>query len=145
MEEPVKRHILESFRERYHRGSRLRKSEILDEVQNQLGCHRKHATRLMRKGQPGRKPAGKKRGRKSKYDFPEFLRALHRVRKVMEFRNAEVMKMNMPEWLPFIEKHYGEFSPDVREKLLAITSTRPWSVQKRLGESRVVFVLIKEY
>ena len=145
MEEPVKRHILESFRERYHRGSRLRKSEILDEVQNQLGCHRKHATRLMRKGQPGRKPAGKKRGRKSKYDLQEFLRALHRVRKVMEFRNAEIMKMNMPEWLPFIEKHYGEFSPDVREKLLAITSTRPWSVQKRLGESRVVFVLIKEY
>lgn len=123
MNEIAKHYILESFRERYHRAKRRGKSEILKEVETLLSCHRKHAIRVMKKRPPGRKPAGQKRGRKSKYDTPEFLAALHRVRKVMEFRNAEVMKSNMPEWLPFIEKHRGEFSVETREKLLSISAS----------------------
>lgn len=123
MKEIVKRHILESFRERYHRVRRKGKGEILKELESLLSCHRKHATRLMRKQPPGRKPAGQKRGRKSKYDNPEFLAALHKVRRIMEFRNAEVMKGNMPEWLPFIEKHRGVFSEGVKENLLAISAS----------------------
>ena len=92
MEEPVKRWILESFREKYHRARKKEQGAILDEVQRHLCCHRKHAIRVMRKRPAGRKPEGQKRGRKSKYDNPEFLRALHRVRRIMEFRNAEVIK-----------------------------------------------------
>ena len=58
----------------------------------------------MKKPKASQKKVIKKRGRKSKYDTPEFLSALHKVRRVMEFRNAEVMKENMAEWPPFIEK-----------------------------------------
>ncbi|MEN9844889.1 MAG: hypothetical protein RIS36_36 [Pseudomonadota bacterium] len=32
MEEVVKRHILESFREKYHRAGKLAKGELLEEV-----------------------------------------------------------------------------------------------------------------
>jgi hypothetical protein len=38
MEEAVKRHILESFREKYHRAGKLAKGELLKEVQELLGC-----------------------------------------------------------------------------------------------------------
>lgn len=134
MNEIVKRHILESFREKYHRAKRKGKSDILKEVQELLSCHRKHAIRVMKKRLPGRKPAGEKRGRKSKYDNPEFLGALHKVRKIMEFRNAEVMKGNMPEWLPFIEKHRGAFSEEVREKLLTISASTMKRYFKRARE-----------
>jgi len=46
----------------------------------------------------------------------------------MEYRNAEVIKENMPDWLPFIEEEYGIFSSEIRPKLLTISS----STMKRL-------------
>lgn len=122
MEESVKRYILESLREKYHRASKKGKGSLLKEVEELLGCHRKHAIRVMKKRHPGRKPRGERRGRKSKYDCPVFLSALHKVRRVIEFRNAEVMKGNMPEWLPFIEKHRGPFPVEIRDKLLSISA-----------------------
>lgn len=134
MEEPVKRYILESFREKYHRAKKKGKGVILGEVCSVFSCHRKHAVRLMKKRPPGRKPGGAKRGRRSKYATPEFLRALHQVRKAMEFRNAEVMKENMEEWLPFIEKHYGTFSADVRGLLLKISVSTIKRLIKRARE-----------
>ena len=134
MEEVVKRHILESFREKYHRAGKLAKGELLKEVQELLGCHRKHAIRAMKRRQPGRKAAGRKRGRKSQYEEPAFLKALARVRRVMEFRNAEVIKENLPEWLPFIESHYGAFSDEVRSKLLTISASTMKRYFKRARE-----------
>lgn len=136
MEEVVKRHLLESLREKYHRLGRKKKAkaEILQEVQNLLGCHRKHAIRTMKRKTPGRKSTPAKRGRKSKYDTPAFLSALHKVRRVMEFRNAEVMKMNMLEWLPFIEKHRGAFAADIREKLLSISASTMKRYFRRMRE-----------
>jgi len=88
----------------------------------------------MRRRQPGRKPAGRKRGRRSKYEEPAFLKALARVRRVMEFRNAEVIKENLPEWLPFIERHYGAFREDVRGELLAISASTMKRYFKRARE-----------
>jgi hypothetical protein len=52
----------------------------------------------------------------------------------MEFRNAEVMVANMPEWLPFIEKHYGTFAPHTREKLLSISAATIKRYVHRLRE-----------
>lgn len=133
MEGVVKHYILETFREKYHLGSKKAKGEILDEVCGEFGWHRKHAIRELSKP-IGKKPSRNKRGRKSKYDGPDFLKALYQVRRVMEFRNAEVMKENMPEWLPFIEGQYGAFSPDVREKLLSISASTMKRKFRRLRE-----------
>jgi hypothetical protein len=134
MEETVKRYILESLREKYHRSDRKGKSAILQEAQTLLACHRKHAVRVMKKRAPGRKPAPGKRGRKSKYDTPEFLSALHKVRRIMEFRNAEVIKGNMAEWLPFIEKHYNAFPLGVAEKLYSISAATMKRYFRRMRE-----------
>jgi hypothetical protein len=125
-----------SLRQKYHRsgGSRKKKQEILSEVQELLDCHRKHAVRLMKKREPGWKYGGRKRGRKSKYGEPEFLKALHLVRRTMEFRNAEVMRENMAEWLPFIEKHRGEFSLEIRHKLLTISAATMKRYFRRMRE-----------
>lgn len=121
MDAGVKRYILETFRIRYHRGSKREKSALLDEVCREFQCHRKHGVRLMRKPAAGRRRTPGKRGRRSKYDNAEFLSALHKVRRVMEFRNAEVIKENMSEWLPAIERHYGKFSETVRTNLHSIS------------------------
>jgi hypothetical protein len=102
----VKRPSLESLRERYHRAGKVAKGELLKEVQEILGCHRKHAIRAMRRRQPGRKAAGGKRGRKSRYEEPAFLKALARVRRVMEFRNADVIKENLPDF-EVVKRLYG--------------------------------------
>ena len=121
MNEVPKRYYLESVRWKYHRAGKKQKGVLLTEVCERLGCHRKHAIRLMKPRKRGRKPAGKKRGRKSKYDDPEFLKALHLVRKLMEYRNADVICANMEEWLPHIERHHGEFPAEIRNKLLSIS------------------------
>lgn len=134
MDERLKRYLLESLREKYHRAGKCGKGALLHEVQELLACHRKHAVRVMKRRPPGRKAAPGKRGRKSRYDTPEFLRALHIVRRVMEFRNAEVMTANMREWLPFIEQHYGAFPDDVRSKLLSISASTIKRYLHRLRE-----------
>jgi len=134
MEEGTKRYLLESFRAKYHQAGKKDKGSILTEVCELLSCHRKHAIRAMKKRAVGRKPAGKKRGKRSRYDNPEFLRALHQVRRVMEFRNAEVIKENMAEWLPFIEKHYGTLEVEIRDKLLSISASTMKRIFKRMRE-----------
>jgi hypothetical protein len=52
----------------------------------------------------------------------------------MEFRNAEVMSENMPEWLPFIERHKGAFSAEVRQKLLSISASTMKRCFRRMRE-----------
>ena len=59
------REYTEAVRGRYLRASRKEKSRILDEFTKVIGCHRKAAIRLLRRGnQP---TAGKKRGRPRQY------------------------------------------------------------------------------
>jgi hypothetical protein len=52
----------------------------------------------------------------------------------MEFRNSEVIKGNLPEWLPFIERHYGVFSEELRTKLLTISASTMKRYFKRARE-----------
>jgi len=52
----------------------------------------------------------------------------------MEFRNAEVLKENMSEWLPFIERHYGAFEPEIRAKLLQISAATMKRYFQRMRE-----------
>lgn len=133
MEEKLKRYIIESFRDKYHRSKKKVKGQVLEEVCKLLNCHRKHAIRVM-KGKKACLKKPEKRGRKSKYNNPEFLSALHKVRRVMEFRNAEVIKENMSEWLPYIEKHRGVFSKEVRNNLLTISASTMKRFFKRARE-----------
>ena len=133
MEMKAKRQLIESFKRRYHHADYGQRKRLLSEVCELFTWHRKHAVRRLNEPLAVDKPARKKPGRKSTYGDPEFLKALHRVRKVMEFRNAKVMKANMVEWLPFIEQEYGVFTDSVRGRLLRIS---PATIDRYLKRAR---------
>jgi hypothetical protein len=60
------REYTEAVRGRYHRASKKDKGKILDEFTQVIGCHRKAAIRLLRRGN---QPIGsKRRGRSRQYD-----------------------------------------------------------------------------
>lgn len=128
--------FFESLRWKYHRASKKGKGEILDEVCERLGWHRKHATRLLQQKNVGRKPKPKKRGRKSKYDCPEFLRALRKLWVESEFKGARLLKASLPEWLPFFEANFWKLSSEVEEKLLEVSHA---TMERKLRGVRASF------
>jgi len=122
MGEKVETEFFESFRERYHRGSKLVKSQMLDDLCRDLDIHRKHALRLLRKRNPGRKSGGKKRGPKPKYGDIPFQRGLRLVWREMEHRCSKLMKADLPEWLSAIERQHGDFEATVHGRLLEVSA-----------------------
>jgi 5S rRNA maturation endonuclease (ribonuclease M5) len=136
MREFENRHLFESFRERYHRGSKKGKGAILDEVCERLGWHRKHAIRQLSRKNPGRPKKAKKRGRRSKYEDPSFLKALKKLWFMTDQMCSKLLKEAIPNWLPYYEKHYGEVSGEVREKLLGIS---PATMDRVLASTKVAF------
>ena len=66
-------------RDRYIRADRCGKKQLLDEITDLHGMHRKTAIRLLKKRHKGRSPGAKRRGPKSRYDNPKFLEALRLV------------------------------------------------------------------
>ena len=85
------------------------------------GCHRKHVIRVLKRKKRVDVEHKKKRGRKSKYEFPEFVKSLRLVWRETEFMCSKLLKSAMREWLSPVEKHYGKFSPEVRELLMQIS------------------------
>ena len=111
----------ERYRQRYLRGGRREKSRILDEFCELTKCHRKHTVRVFSKLQSGRPANPEKRGRKSRYDRPEFIRALKKVYNEMDRMCSKLLKVALPEWLPSIEERSGNFPRDVKLDLLRIS------------------------
>lgn len=132
----VSEYFLEKYRERYRRAGRKRKSELLTEFCEFTGWHRKSATRALGKQKPGRPAKAQKRGRKSRYDRPEFVRALKRLWFVTDQMCSKLLKEAIPEWLPWVEDADGAFASDVREDLLRIS---PATIDRILKPSRVKY------
>lgn len=115
-------------KDNYRKASRFRKSQILDELEDLHGIHRKTAIRLMSPKKRGRK-SGNKRGPKSKYDNPEFVRALKTVWKETDYMCSKLLNSAMEEWVPSVEVHYGKFTPEIRKLLLQIS---PATIDRKL-------------
>lgn len=113
----------------YRKAGRFRKSQLLDELEDLHGIHRKAAIRLLSPKKRGRKSGGKRRGPKSKYDNPEFLKALKLIWKETDYMCSKLLHAAMREWVPSVETHHGEFSPQVKELLLQISSA---TIDRRL-------------
>lgn len=111
----------EQLRRRYWRSRKKDKGAILEEVCRVTGWHRKHATRLLGKRDPGRKKKPKQRGRKSRYECVRFQRALKRLWLSSDQMCSKLLKAAIPEWLPFFEKHEWQLDDDVKAKLLQIS------------------------
>lgn len=117
-----KQSIIEVLKYRYGRSGRKRKGEILTELCERISVGRKHAIRLLSPNPPGRPKKPGRRGRPGKYQDPEFRNALRLVWKSMRYVCSRLMKEAIPDWLEYIEAEHGEFSKDVRERLLQISA-----------------------
>jgi hypothetical protein len=132
----VSEQFIESYRERYRRASRKRKSELLTDFCEFTAWHRKAATRRLGKRAAGRPSKAARRGRKSRYDRKEFVEALKRIWFLTEQMCSKLLRGAIPEWLPHVEQEYGRLSDDVREDLLRIS---PATIDRLLKPTRVKF------
>jgi hypothetical protein len=110
------------LREKYRRSGKKKKGDILDEAVSVLGISRKHAIRLFGSKGCGRPKKPGKGGRPGKYQDPDFKSGLKLCWRVMRYPCGRILKEGIPDWLGFIEAEYGAFQPEVREKLLAVSS-----------------------
>jgi hypothetical protein len=110
------------LRRRYKEAKRKEKTEILTEVVERFSVGRRQAKRLMNEESTRGRSKPSQRGRPSKYQDPEFIKALRVVWKSTKFMCSRHLKAAMPEWLPFVEKEYGCFSNEIRQKLLTVSA-----------------------
>jgi hypothetical protein len=134
MEEAVKTVLIESFRAKYHRGSKKVKGAILTELCEALGVHRKHAIRLLNPPVAVQRDASRlQRGRKSRYDDPEFLKALRGLWMITDQMGPRLLHQSIPAWLPAYERRNGVMTDIVREKLLSISHA---TIERKLRGTR---------
>jgi len=111
---------LEAIRNRYRRAGRKEKTIILGEFCATCGYNRKYAIRLLRKMPPSfikRKP-----GPAFRYEKEVLLLPLKRIWFATDQMCSKKLKAAIPLWLPFYEGEYESLLPDVRQKLLAMSS-----------------------
>lgn len=127
--------LIESFRWKYHRSGKKVRGEILDELEERLKLHRKYIVRLLKEAQelPKKLKPNKKRGRKSKYDDPEFLKALRGLWMITDQMGPRLLKKSIPSWIVGFEKKQGKLAEDIREKLLTISHA---SIERHLRGAR---------
>jgi hypothetical protein len=136
MEDLEKAYHIKRLRDRYGRVGKIERGEILNEVERLFEVGRRQARRLMAPGVNGRPRKPGKRGCPGKYQDAEFRGALRKVWKSSRFMCSRFLKAAMPEWLPAIERKYGQFSPNVRERLMQISPPtidrilKPWKGMK---------------
>ena len=120
MREAEKEEWFERVRDRYLRGSKTEKGKLLDSLVETLGVHRKSLVRKLKRRNPGRKPQGK-RGRRSKYDVPEFIKTLRLIWKETKYMNSRNLHASLPEWTASVERRHGSLAPEVKELLGTIS------------------------
>lgn len=121
----LKRHYLKNVRLRYHRGSKVQKTMILDEFCKVCGITRKHAIRLLSDDLTDRP---RRPGPKRKYgsDIDAHLRHLWEC---MGRICSKKMKAAMPLWLPFYH------DADDRMKQL-LSDISPATIDRHLAQYR---------
>ena len=128
---------------RYQKANKAAKSKILDEFCEVCGYHRKHALRLLRKGnKPTRYPkkAVKRSGRKPLYDATLLALPLRRIWQASDYMCGKRLKAVMPYWLPHYAASYEPLEEMVYAQLLAMSAAtidrllKPYRAkQKRRG------------
>lgn len=119
-----RRFELKKLRERYMHSTKLEKINILDEFCKNFGYDRKYAINLL---QPRRldinKSIGcKKRGPKPKYQPDKIVPILKEIWFASDQACSKKLEALIPYWLPHYESVYGAIEPDIRSKLLTISS-----------------------
>jgi hypothetical protein len=110
MKQIIEGECFERFRRRYLRAGRNEKGEMLTHFCELTGCHRKHAVRLFGLREAGRPAKARKRGPKSRYDFPEFIRGLKLLYKTTDQMCSVLLQGAIPHWLSAVEGEHGTFA-----------------------------------
>lgn len=124
------REYLEMLWKRYQKASKAARSTILDELERNLGLHRKSATRLMGRKYAPRSLQGFKGGRRKHYS-PLAKEHLERLWRAMGYMWPLRMKVALPEWLAH-DAHVG-CTESVKTELLRMS---PSTIGRLLKEAR---------
>lgn len=133
----AKRESLARIYGRYQRAGRAHKQRILDEFCATCGYHRKSALRLLHR--PLAPPGGRRRpGPKLTYDPVQLLPVLKVIWRDSDQLCSKLLKVALPEWLQYYERHYPPLDAEVQTKLRAISPAQIDRLLRpvRLGQSR---------
>ena len=116
----TKTEVLRAIRNRYREASKKDKSRMLDEFVAMVGCHRKHAVRLMSQGdKPTEQPASK-----GQRIYDEAVReALTVVWEASDRICGKRLKAALPSMVESLERHgHLDLDPSVRRRLFSASA-----------------------
>jgi transposase len=116
----------------YQESDKREKGEILIELENRTGMHRKSLIRLLRSKDKNRGKRGP--GRKKKYDDPELFRALFKIWQQTNLMCSKRLKAALPLWLPFMKDN--EITDTTRKLLYDIS---PRSIDRLFSKVKLKF------
>jgi hypothetical protein len=112
---------LKHLSKRYKAAKRNEKGDILKELCESSGFHRKHAIRLL--NMPRKKQKRKiKKGRPKTYTEGAYLEPLKRIWLLSDQPCGKRLKMTLPLWLPYYGETYGDLTLGVYEGLLSMSA-----------------------
>lgn len=132
----AKREYQEAVYLRYKNASHREKTIILDEFCATLGCHRKHAIRVLKGFKRFTKPKAKKRGKPPVYKKEEIRQPLKDIWHGANMPCSKRLNAILPLWLPGYVQLYGDLPPDVVNALLKIS---PATIDRILKSVRIQY------
>ena len=128
----ARREVLQALRERYREAGRTEKGRILDEFVAVAKCHRKHAVRLLRRGEE--EPPGEARPRGRRVYDEAVREALVVLWEAADRICAKRLKAVLPELVEAMQRHgHLELDAQVRARLVAVSAS---SIDRLLGPVR---------
>jgi hypothetical protein len=112
---------LKNLSKRYKEAKKHEKGEIITELCEASGYHRKHAIRLLHKISKKQKQR-LKTGRPKIYADNVYLDPLKRIWLLMDQPCGKRLKMALPIWMPFYGETYGVLEPKVYDSLLSMSA-----------------------
>ena len=112
---------LKNLLKRYKAAKKPEKGEIINELCEASGFHRKHAIRLLNMG-PKKQKRKIKTGRPKIYPDNVYLEPLKRIWLLTDQLCGKRLKMALPIWLPFYGEAYGTLEQTVYDSLLSMSA-----------------------
>lgn len=119
------------LKSKYRQASRKKRGQLLDEVGDITGIHRKSLIRMLNRDSHRKK---KRRGLKPKYEYQEVLPILKNIWFAGDQLCSKKLHAAIPDWLPFYEKEQGMLSDYIRLQMLSIS---PSTIDRLLKKIKV--------
>ncbi len=125
---------LVSLIKKYKSANKRQKGEILNELCDVSGYHKKHAIRLLNQRKKFVKMQQDRRGRPKLYPADLYLEPLKRIWFATDQLCGKRLKTALPLWLPHYSTAYDDLKSEVYEGLLTISAA---TIDRLLIESKV--------